>query len=93
VAVKRGVDGALVIGEDGTPIRIPGLPADPVDSTGAGDAFDAGFLLAWLEGRSLRDAAALGAACGALSTRALGGTPGQPTRDEAEAAVAAWIAA
>jgi len=93
VAVKRGVDGALVIGEDGTPIRIPGLPADPVDSTGAGDAFDAGFLLAWLDGRSLRDAAALGAACGALSTRALGGTPGQPTRDEAEAAVAAWTAA
>jgi sugar/nucleoside kinase (ribokinase family) len=93
VAVKRGVDGALVIGEDGTPIRIPGLPADPVDSTGAGDAFDAGFLLGWLEGRSLRDAAALGAACGALSTRALGGTPGQPTRDEAEAALAAWIAA
>ena len=52
---------------------------DAVDTTGAGDAFDAGFLAAWLEGRPLDDALRLAVACGSLSTRASGGTDGQPT--------------
>jgi sugar/nucleoside kinase (ribokinase family) len=92
VAVKRGSDGALAVDASGTLVAVPAFAADPVDSTGAGDAFDAGFLAAWLEGRSVVDSLRLGAVCGALSTRALGGTPGQPTRAEAEAAVAAWPA-
>ena len=58
-----------------------------IDTTGAGDAFNAGFLTAWLEGRPLTDALRLAVACGSLSTGAAGGTDGQPTRDEAEAAV------
>jgi sugar/nucleoside kinase (ribokinase family) len=90
VAIKRGPEGALAIDEDGTLVEVAAYPAAPVDATGAGDAFDAGFLAGWLEGRPLLEATALGAACGALSTRALGGTPGQPSRAEAEAAVAAW---
>jgi sugar/nucleoside kinase (ribokinase family) len=56
---------------------------DAVDATGAGDSFDAGFLAAWLAGEGLERALALGCACGALSTRALGGTAGQPDREEA----------
>ncbi len=90
VAVKRGADGAVAIDADGAMVDVPGQPADPVDSTGAGDAFDAGFLAAWLDGGSVREALALGAVCGALSTRGLGGTDGQPTRAEADAALAAW---
>jgi ribokinase len=58
---------------------------DVVDATGAGDSFDAGFLAAWLDSASLSDALKLGCACGALSTRALGGTAAQPSRSEAEA--------
>jgi len=93
VAVKRGPDGALAVDEGGALVDIPGIPAQPVDSTGAGDAFDAGFLAAWLERRPIAEALRLGAVCGALSTRALGGTPAQPTRAEAEEAMAAWAAA
>jgi sugar/nucleoside kinase (ribokinase family) len=59
-----------------------------VDTTGAGDSFDAGFIAARLDGRSVDDALAYAVACGSLSTRAAGGTEGQPTRDE----VAAWLA-
>jgi sugar/nucleoside kinase (ribokinase family) len=56
---------------------------DPVDATGAGDSFDAGFITARLAGEDLAAALALGCACGALSTRAAGGTAGQPTLAEA----------
>jgi sugar/nucleoside kinase (ribokinase family) len=58
-----------------------------VDTTGAGDSFNAGFLHRWLEGAPLLDCLRLGAACGALSTRGLGGTAAQPTLAEAEALV------
>jgi len=54
----------------------------PVDTTGAGDSFNAGFLHAFLRGETLLDCLVAGNACGALSTRALGGTAAQPTLDE-----------
>lgn len=89
VVVKCGPDGAIAVRADGAVTRVRALAVDAVDTTGAGDAFDAGFLAAWLEDRSLEDALRLGAACGSLSTRAAGGTEGQPTRAEADAAVLA----
>jgi sugar/nucleoside kinase (ribokinase family) len=55
----------------------------PIDTTGAGDTFNAGFLHAWLGGEGVRHAMRFAAACGALSTRGLGGTANQPTDDEA----------
>jgi sugar/nucleoside kinase (ribokinase family) len=58
---------------------------EAVDATGAGDSFDAGFLAAFLDGHPLPEALALGVACGALSTRAAGGTAAQPTLEEARA--------
>jgi len=45
-----------------------------VDTTGAGDAFDAGFLRAWLAGESLAACVRDGNACGALTAAHLGGT-------------------
>ena len=68
------------------------MPVEPVDTTGAGDSFNAGFLRAWLDGGTLLDCLELGAVCGALSTRAVGGVDGQPTFAEATAALAAWRA-
>jgi sugar/nucleoside kinase (ribokinase family) len=65
------------------------VAVEPVDTTGAGDSFDAGFLAAWLAGRPLDACLALGAACGALSTRGIGGTAAQPALPEAEAAARA----
>lgn len=85
--VKNGADGALA--HDGhAPLSVRGRPVAPRDTVGAGDSFDAGFVAATLAGLPLRDAVELAAACGALSTRAHGGTPAQPTWEEARAHVA-----
>jgi ribokinase len=86
VVVKMGADGALAARQDPRGDLVVGAepaPTDPVDATGAGDSFDAGFIAARLAGEGLAGALALGCACGALSTRAAGGTAGQPTLDEA----------
>ena len=50
VVVKRGADGALAATADGATARVGPYPVTALDTTGAGDAFDAGFLVAWLEG-------------------------------------------
>jgi sugar/nucleoside kinase (ribokinase family) len=89
VAIKLGAAGALAVAADGRVARVPAVPVEPVDTTGAGDSFDAGFLAAWLAGRPLDACLAIGAACGALSTRGIGGTAAQPTLAEAEAAARA----
>jgi ribokinase len=82
VAVKLGAEGAVAYA--GREVMTAGAPrVDAVDTTGAGDSFDAGFLAAWIAGEGLERALALGCACGALSTRALGGTAAQPDRAEA----------
>jgi sugar/nucleoside kinase (ribokinase family) len=84
VVVKIGAEGALAAALDGQLAQVPAVPGvHTVDSVGAGDSFDAGFLAATLWGWDTRAALALGAACGALSTRATGGTDAQPARDEA----------
>jgi len=58
-------------------------PVTPVDTTGAGDCFNAGLLAGLLHGLPLPRAAALGCAAGALSTGALGGTAGAPDLQKA----------
>lgn len=86
VVVKDGARGALA--HDGTRMTaVPALPVEPLDTVGAGDSFDAGFVAAVLRGFGLADALALAAACGSLSTRGRGGTAAQPTWDEALAHV------
>jgi sugar/nucleoside kinase (ribokinase family) len=86
VVVKRGPRGASAKTAAGE-VQHPGVAVESVDATGAGDSFDAGFLAAWLGGAGIEEALALACACGALSTRAPGGTDAQPTRTEAAAAL------
>ena len=87
VVVKRGARGAFA--RKGDKVVEASAPAvNAVDATGAGDSFDAGFLAARLSGDGLPEALALACACGALSTRALGGTDAQPTLAEAREAPA-----
>jgi sugar/nucleoside kinase (ribokinase family) len=93
VAVKRGAAGAVACRAGEAPVRVAAMPVDPIDTTGAGDSFTAGFLRAWLDGGTVLDCLELGAVCGALSTRAIGGVDGQPTLDEARAALATWRSA
>jgi sugar/nucleoside kinase (ribokinase family) len=86
VVVKAGERGAVAaVGEERA--EAPALEVRAVDTTGAGDSFDAGFLAGFLAGEPLADALALANACGALSTRAVGGTEAQPTLEEARAAI------
>jgi sugar/nucleoside kinase (ribokinase family) len=90
VVVKLGTAGAMACRPDGTVTRMPAMPTEAVDTTGAGDSFNAGFLRAWLDGADLRDSLELGVVCGALSTRASGGVDGQPTLADAREAAAKW---
>jgi len=87
VVVKHGAGGASAQTAAGV-VRAAGHSVEVVDTTGAGDSFDAGFLAAWLAGEPLERALGLGNACGALSTRALGGITAQATMAEARAAAA-----
>jgi len=80
--VKLGAGGALA--HDGCRLVHVSAPAvDVVDTVGAGDTFDAGFLCARLQGWEMSRCLALGVACGSLSARRPGGVDGQPTLAEA----------
>lgn len=82
VAVKLGPDGAVARRGTET-VRAASLPIAVVDTTGAGDSFDAGFIYGYLAQWDLPRMLRLGCVCGALSTRAAGGTAAQPTLAEA----------
>jgi ribokinase len=58
------------------------LPVETVDTTGAGDCFDAGFIFASLRGDSPQRCLEIANICGALSTRALGGIDAFPSLPE-----------
>lgn len=73
VVIKDGGDGARLY-EGRESLALPAAPCQGVlDTTGAGDAFNAGFLAAWLGGSSPERALAEGIACGTLSVQSVGG--------------------
>lgn len=77
IAVKRGSRGCTVqsnITGATKRLRIPPLSVVPVDTIGAGDSFNAGFLKGYLQGRPLAECGAMGNATAALSTLRSGGT-------------------
>ena len=76
--MKLGARGVLVGVGPGELHQVSLPPVTPVDTTGAGDCFNAGLIAGLLRGLPLPEAAALGCATGALSTGALGGTAGAP---------------
>ena len=75
VAVTRGENGVLVV-TDGVNAHVPALPVEVVDTTGCGDAFDAGFLTGLLAGLTPVQAAWVGSACGGLVATGLGSDAG-----------------
>jgi sugar/nucleoside kinase (ribokinase family) len=82
VAVKLGSQGAIA--RRGHEVaQAASLPVAVVDTTGAGDSFDAGFIYGYLAGWELSRSLRLACVCGALSTRAAGGTAAQPALAEA----------
>ena len=80
--VKDGPAGAFAVTPRGEVAEAVGSPVDAVDTTGAGDTFDAAFLDAWLDAVPTAEALARAVAAGARSVGAVGGTAGQPTRDQ-----------
>ncbi|MGH9511266.1 MAG: carbohydrate kinase family protein [Terriglobales bacterium] len=79
--VKLGPAGCMAIEKDDI-VSVPAFPVKALDTTGAGDSFNAGFLHSWLGEKNLKKAMRFGAACGALSTQRLGGTANQPSESE-----------
>jgi sugar/nucleoside kinase (ribokinase family) len=75
VVVKRGGDGAVWASRDGVLRSVAGVRVPAIDPTGAGDAFAAGLLTAWLAGAEPADALAAGAALGAAAVRSVGARP------------------
>ncbi|MGW2284583.1 carbohydrate kinase family protein [Streptomyces phaeochromogenes] len=75
VVVKQGDAGALVARSGEIRARVPAVPATPVDTTGAGDAFTGAFLAALLTGTRPEEAAAEGCRAGARAVEQVGGRP------------------
>lgn len=73
VVVKCGPRGAIMQ-TGGERREVPAVEVHAVDSIGAGDSFDAGFLFAWLQGLAPEQCARAGNITGALSTLRCGGT-------------------
>ena len=86
----RGIHGAVLkLGPVGAATLRGGIfccaappPVEAVDTTGAGDAFDAGFLRAFLAGHSVSRMLRSGCICGALSTRNAGALSALPSPEE-----------
>lgn len=79
VVMTLGEEGARIGGE-----HLPAYRADAVDTTGAGDAFNAAFAVALAEGRADLDAVRWGCAAGAHMVEHEGVVPGLPTRAQLE---------
>jgi sugar/nucleoside kinase (ribokinase family) len=79
--VKRGARGATAIQSEKI-VNASGFKVGAIDTTGAGDSFDAGFISAYVRQAPLAECLRIGNACGALSTMSVGGTAGQPTQPE-----------
>ena len=75
VVIKRGSNGALAQQRDGSLIQIPALPTTVVNTTGAGDAFAAGFISIWAQDGQLADALAAGAKLAAECVALIGARP------------------
>lgn len=83
VVITRGEQGAVSISDD-LRVRLGTFPVACVDASGGGDAFDAGYITAWLEGRDELGCLTFASAIGASCVRAVGTTAGVFTRGEAE---------
>lgn len=100
VVVTLGSDGCLAAGPDGV-VAIPAVHVNPLDTTGAGDAFVAALTAGWLGGLGIPDVLVLANCFGAAATLVHGAGEGMPEPDHVldligrtggpGAAAAAWL--
>lgn len=78
---KLGKKGSIAYAE-GNYYQAASYQVKAVDTTGAGDSFNAGFIYGFLKGKEIKDCLKCGNGCGAMSVTALGGNTGFPTEAE-----------
>ncbi|MBG9988408.1 ribokinase [Aerococcaceae bacterium DSM 111176] len=83
VVITLGSKGVFISNDEFEEI-IPAFKVDAVDTTGAGDAFNGGFVTALSEGKNIKEAAVFGNAVAALSVQKMGTTVSMPGRGEVE---------
>jgi sugar/nucleoside kinase (ribokinase family) len=84
VIIKLGAKGAIAQTDEQV-VRVPAIPVEAVDTTGAGDCFNAGFLYGYLRRSALLETCLqFGNICGGLSTTAIGGATAAPTAAQVE---------
>jgi ribokinase len=84
VVIKMGAQGAYVAAADGTREMVASFAVKAVDSTAAGDAFNAGLAVSLLRGKKPREAARYASAVAAISVTRAGAQPSMPTGREVE---------
>ncbi|WP_048646372.1 carbohydrate kinase family protein [Nitratireductor soli] len=75
--VKRGAQGSVALNAEGA-VFVKARPVEVIDSTGAGDAFNAGFVDAWLSGQPVERCLRAGNRCGAEAVTRIGGATDLP---------------
>jgi ribokinase len=81
VVVKLGGKGSIAYDKN-TLYEAKPYSVKAVDTTGAGDAFNAGFVYGFLQGKTIMECLTFGNGCGALSVTALGGNIAFPTEEQ-----------
>lgn len=81
VVIKMGKQGSLAV-KQGEFHQASSYKVEAIDTTGAGDSFNAGFIYGFLRGKSVADCLKYANGCGALCVTALGGNTGFPTEEQ-----------
>ncbi|MEW6624001.1 MAG: carbohydrate kinase family protein [Bacillota bacterium] len=78
IIVTAGKKGSLLFSRDGSRVEVPAFESIPVDTTGAGDAFAAGFIYSLLMKYQPRHALSIGNACAAMAIKDMGARSSMP---------------
>ena len=84
VVITLGSRGAFYMDSERS-VFVPSFKVDAIDTTGAGDAFNGGFVTALAEGQPIEDVIRFGCATAGISVTRKGTAPAMPTREEVEA--------
>ena len=87
MVITRGAKGAVALLRDGSSITVPALPVEPVDTTGAGDAFTGVFAVGLDRGLPLDQVMRRASAAASLSCLVVGAQAAMPTRGDIDGAV------